>query len=184
MNFIIAVCIVLSYAIGAKSIIDSKYRPSIYSRVIWLFLAINNFASVLILKNNFTVILLAGLALLGNLSILLLSLKKSQKTFGRTELLSSILLAISLAVWTFTRLPLLNLTIGLIAHLIGGIPTYKKVIKNPRDEDTLFWLFFCIGSILTFIITNKTSVSAYLYPLYFALFDGLMVLLCLRRYIK
>lgn len=174
----------LSYGMGAKAISDNKYRPSIYSRTIWLLLAINNIASVIILKNNVAVILLAGLGLLGNLTIFLLSLKKSQKTFGQTELISLLLLIFSLAVWIFTRLPLLNLTIGLIAHFIGGIPTYKKAIKNPRDEDILFWFFFCIASILTFITTDKTNISAYLYPLYFALFDGLMLLLCFRRYVK
>ncbi|MDO8265056.1 MAG: hypothetical protein Q7T34_01645, partial [Candidatus Parcubacteria bacterium] len=118
---------------------------------------------MVVLKNNVTVILLAGLGLLGSLVILLLSLKKSQKVFGRTELITSLFLVFSLAVWIFTKLPLLNLTIGLIAHFIGGIPTYKKVIKNPRDENTLFWFFFGIASILTFITTDKTHISVYLY---------------------
>lgn len=184
MNWVITILIILSFAIGAKAILDNKYRPSIYSRIIWLLLSINNFASVIILRNNFTVILLASLSLLGNIVILSLSLKKSQKIFGRTELISSLLLVFSLAVWIFTRLPLLNLTIGLIAHLIGGIPTLKKAVKNPDDEDILFWLFFYVVAILTLINIDKTNFSAYLYPLYFALFDGIIVLLCLRRYIK
>lgn len=168
--------------IGARAIFNNKYRPNVFSRIIWLFLAVNNFVSVLVLKSSFPVLLLAGLSLLGNLVILLLSLKKSKNIFGRTELITSILLLASLAVWIFTKLPLLNLTIGLIAHFIGGTPTYKKVIKDPRDEDTLFWLFFALASALTLMSIHRTQFSDYLYPLYFALFDSLMVVLCLRRY--
>lgn len=173
-----------SYFMGAKAIYQRRYAPSIYSRVIWFFLAVNAFASVIALQNNPSVVLLAGLGLLGNLTILLLSLKHSKKVFGFTELIATLLLILSLGVWLITRLPLLNLTISLIAFFIGAIPTYKKVIKNPKDEDLLFWLFFALASLLTFIITDKTNLSNYLYPLYFAIFDGVMTLLCLRRYIK
>lgn len=166
---------------GAKSIIQGKYYPSIYSRVIWLLLAINAFASIVALKNSPGVFLLAGLGLLGNLLIFVLSLKKSKKVFGVTELISSVLLLLSLGIWVFTNLPLLNLTISLIAYFIGAIPTYRKVLKNPNDEDLLFWLFFALASLLTLVGTDKAHISAYLYPLYFAVFDGGMALLCLRR---
>lgn len=184
MNLIIALFVIASYAIGSRSIFKNKYKPSIYSRVIWLLLAINNLASVVLLKNNFSVLILAGLGLLGNLMILLLSVKKSQKTFGRTEIISTALLSLSLLIWIFTRLPILNLTIGLITHFIGGVPTYKKVINNPRDEDILFWFFFFMASLLAFLNIDRTNFSSYLYPLYFVLFDGLMTILSARRYLN
>lgn len=182
MDLAIVVCILLSYAIGSKAILDNKYRPSIYSRIIWLLFALNNFISVLILKNSTAVLILAGLGLLGNSIILVLSLKKSKQTFGMTEKITSLLLLVSLAVWIFTKLPLLNLTIGIIAHFIGGIPTYKNVLKNPKEEVTLFWFFFFLASALTLLKVEWNNISNYLYPLYFALFDGLMTLLCFRRY--
>jgi hypothetical protein len=169
---------------GAKSIYQNKYAPSIYSRIIWFLVACNSLLSVVALRNDFSVILLAALSLLGNILILTLSLRKSKRTFGSTEILSSVLLIISLFLWIFTRLPLLNLTISLIIFLIGGIPTYKKVIKNPKDEDLFFWLFFALASLLTLTITGRTGISGYLYPLFFSIFDGGMTILCLRRYIK
>lgn len=184
MNFLITFFVTLSYFVGAKAIVTNRYRPSIYSRAIWLLLALNSFASVLALKTAFPTILLAGLVLLGSLVIFLLSIKKSKKEFGQAEFISSILLILSLAIWIFTQLPLLNLTISLLAHFIGGIPTYKKVLKNPKDEDIPFWLFFFIGSLLTLLSTDTMIFSNYLYPLYFVLFDGGMVFLCMRRYVK
>lgn len=184
MSWIIALFVISSYSIAARAILKNKYHPSVYSRFIWLLLAINNFASIVALKSNNSTILLSGFVFLGSAVILLLSLRKAKRKFDKTEFISTALLILSLAVWIFTRLPLLNLTIGLTAHLIGGIPTYKKVLKNPKDEYVLFWLFFSIGSLLTLITANKTNVSDYLYPLYFVLFDGSIVLLCLRRYAK
>lgn len=169
---------------GAKSIYQNKYTPSIYSRIIWILVAFNSFLSVIFLGNNSSVILLASLSLLGNFLILALSLKRSKKVFGYTEIICSILLILSLIVWIFTRLPFLNLTISLIIFLIGGIPTYKKVIKNPRDEDLLFWLFFALASLLALVTTDKAHLSGYLYPLFFTIFDGGMTILCLRRYLR
>lgn len=182
INLLIILFVLLSYISGLKSILENKYRPSIYSRVIWLILVINNFISVLVLKNDLTVLILAGMALVGNLMIFIFSLKKSETTFGKTEFISSILIFISLGLWVFTRLPLLNLMIGIVAHFIGGIPTYIKVVKNPRDEDLFFWLYFFLASILALINIDQLSVSQYLYPLYFLLLNGGMTLLCLRRF--
>lgn len=184
MVALIIIFVVASYYFGAKAIIQNKYSPSIYSRIIWLLLATNSYASVVALKNNFEVLLLAGMGLLGSLLILLLSLRKAKQIVGATEIISTILLAISLCIWIFTKLPLLNLSIGLIAHFIGGIPTYTKVIRDPKDEDTLFWLFFAIATSISLISADKSQVSGYLYPLYLFIFECGMTLLCLRRYIK
>ncbi len=174
--------IFLSYFFGLKSIFDNRYRPNVYSRIIWFILVLNNFISVLLLNNNFSVLILAGLGLVGNFLILVLSLNKSERKFGKTEIISSVLIFLSLCLWIFTKLPFLNLTIGLIAHLIGGIPTFRQVIRKPREEDLFFWLFFFLGSIIALANTDLSSVSQYMYPLYFALLNGVMTLLCLRRY--
>src|SRR3989344_1787787 len=184
MDLAIVLFVMLSYISGSKAILNNKYRPSVYSRVIWLLLVTNGFISVLALRNSFAVILLAGLGVLGNLVILFLSLKKSSRIFGKTELVASIFLIFSLFVWLFAKLPFLNLSIGLIAHFIGGIPTYKRVINDPRDENIWFWFFFFIATMLTIISTDKTHISNYLYPLYYALFNGSMFLFCLRKYIR
>lgn len=170
-----------SYYVGARAIFNNKYQPSIYSRAIWFLLTINSFFSVIALKNSKFVILYGALGLIGNLIILILSIRKSPHIFGKTEALSSALLIISLIVWIIATIPLLNLCLGLIAHFIGGIPTIKRAYKKPNSENINFWLYFCLASILTVIIANKSALSDYLFPLYFALFDGLMVLLCLRK---
>lgn len=182
MYLLIMLFAVASYFLGAKAICQNKYYPSIYSRIIWLLTSINATASVILLKNNFYVIAFAIIGLLGSIVILLLSLKKSKRIFGMTEVISTALLIVSLAVWLFMDIPLLNLSIGLIVVLIGGIPTLKKVINDPKDENLLLWLLFTIASVITVIGADKSHLSGFLYPTAIAAFDGTMTLLCFRRY--
>ncbi|OGL36272.1 hypothetical protein A3F05_03095 [Candidatus Saccharibacteria bacterium RIFCSPHIGHO2_12_FULL_47_17] len=183
MIWLIALFTILSYSTATHAIFYDKYRPSIYTRIIWFGIAFNNFASVFALHNSPGIKLMATLAVAGNVAILSLSLKKSKRTFGKTELISSILLAASLIIWLTTHAPFLNLTIGLIANFIGGIPTIKKVIDDPRDEHFFFWFWFLLASSLAWISADSSQLSGYLLPAYVVFFDGLMVLLCLRRYL-
>ncbi|VVA44274.1 conserved membrane hypothetical protein [Candidatus Roizmanbacteria bacterium] len=184
MNLLIILLITASYFFGAKAILENKYFPNIYSRIIWLLLSINGLVSVILLKNNPSVILYALLGFLGSLLIFILSLKKSKKIFGPIEFISTIFLFLSLGFWIFTKLPFLNLSIGLIISFIGGIPTFVQVIKNPNDEDILFWLFFALGSFITLLDSDRSNISGYLFPLYFLVTNSAMTLLCLRRYLK
>ncbi len=183
MYFLIIVLISASYFFGSKSIVKNKYFPNIYSRVIWLLLSLNGLISVILLKNNFSVILYGILGFLGSFLILILSLKKSKKIFGPIELISTIFLFFSLGLWIFTKLPFLNLSIGLIVSFIGGIPTFVQVIKNPKDEDILFWFFFALGSFITILNSDRSNLSGYLFPLYYLITNSAMTLLCARRYI-
>lgn len=183
MNLLIILFISVSYFFGAKAILENKYFPNIYSRIIWLLLTLNGLISVILLKNNSSVILYAVLGFIGSLLILILSLKKSKKVFGPVEFISTIFLLVSLGLWIFTKLPILNLSIGLIVSFIGGIPTFVKVIKNPNDEDILFWLFFALGSFVTILDSNRSNLSGYLFPLYYLITNTVMTLLCSRRYI-
>lgn len=184
MNILIILFITASYFFGARAIYQNKYYPNIYSRIIWLLMSINNLISVIFLKNNPSIVLLAWLGFVGSLLILLMSLKKSQKIFGPIEFISTIFLLICLGLWLFTKLPFLNLLIGLMVGFVGGIPTFIKAIKDPESEDILFWLFFTLGSAVTMLSSDKTNISGYLFPLYHLVINGGMTLFCLRRYIK
>src|ERR1700677_3410476 len=99
-----------SYFVAIRSIFKNQYRPNLYSRIIWFFLALNSFASVVALKNAPIIITYGAFALVGNFTILALSWQKSPRLFGTSELISTILLTLSLLIWIFTDLPLLNLT--------------------------------------------------------------------------
>lgn len=175
---------IASYFFGAKAIVENRYRPNVFSRIIWLLIALNGLASVVLLRNSAAIILFAVLGFLGSFLIFALSIRKSKATYGPMEFVSTVLLLLSLAVWFFMRVPFLNLIIGLVITFIGGIPTYVKAIKDPYDENIPFWLFFTLASLVTLYDSDWSTLSGYIFPLYFLVSNAGMTLLCLRRFVK
>jgi len=170
-----------SYITGAIQILRDRYKPSVFSRIVWLLLAINSYAAVLVSHSGTSSIVLSFIFLLGNTLICLLSFWKGSRNFGRLEFVCLILLAISGFVWIAFSVPLINLGIGLAAHFIGALPTYKRVWENGSSESAAFWSLFCIASLLSIFAANGASIKDLLFPIYFTLFDGSMTVLALRK---
>jgi hypothetical protein len=170
-----------SYAVGIKQVIDDTYSPSIFSRCVWLLLAINSFAGVLLSSGSGAAILLAGVLLAGNAAMCLVSFWKGNKDFGRLELFCIGLLVISGLLWILVDAPLVNLGISLFAHLVGAIPTYRKVWSNPETESTPFWSLFLAASIISIFASEDFNLTTIIFPLYYTLFDGSMFILSIRR---
>lgn len=173
-----------SYSFGISSICHGKYQPSIYSRVVWLLIAINCFIGVLALNNSLGTLILTGISVLGSLLMLLSALKYSVHVFGTTEIICTILLSISVVLWIALDSPLMNVMLGLAAHFIGGIPSIIKAIKRADSENILFWFFFAVASILALIQADKGHIDKFAFSLYHVVFDGGMTILVARQYLK
>jgi hypothetical protein len=171
-----------SYIVGVTHMLQGKYAPSTFSRIIWFFLAINSLAGVIGSGGSKASILLAVIFLAGNGAICILSFWKGSKTFGRLEAICLVLLLLSVIIWIAFDSPLLNLLISLFAHFVGGGPTYKKVLHNPRSESTGFWSLFFIASALSLAANHGSTLSSIIFPLYYTAFDGGIFVLSLRRY--
>jgi hypothetical protein len=169
-----------SYFVGTREMLQGKYSPSLFSRIIWLLLSINAFVGV-ILTGTSSSIILALIFLLGNLSICIVSFWKGTRDFGLTEIICTVLLVVSILIWVFIQAPLINLTISLVAHFIAGIPTYKKVWLNPKSESVGFWSLFFIASLLSLFTIETFDIYKVIFPLYFTIFDGSMFLLAMRK---
>ena len=161
--------------------LKNNYAPSVFTRIVWLLLSINSFFGVLLSKSSQTSILLSAIIIIGSLAVCIVSLWKGNKTIGKLEYFCIFLLLISLLIWIFFKAPLVNLTISLFAHFVGGLPTYKKVWLNPKDESTAFWSLFFLSSLLSIFATDFTTAKAVIVPIYFTLFDGSLFFLTLRK---
>ena len=170
-----------SYVVGIREMFLGKYRPSTFSRVVWALIAVNNFAGVVLSHAGASAVVLGGIFLAGNIAICLVSFWKGTRTVGRLELLCLTLLLLSGLVWVFYRAPLVNLGISLFAHFIGGLPTYKRIWRHPKSESAGFWGFFFFASLLSVFATETLSFATLVFPVYFALFDGSMFFLSLRK---
>lgn len=178
---LIAVLGVASYAVGVQQMLTDRYSPSVFSRVIWVLLAVNSFAGVVLSGGSASSILLGGILLLGNIAICVVSFWKGTREIGAIEYVCILLLVSSIFIWIFSDAPLLNLSLSLFAHFIGGVPTYKKVLKDSRSESTAFWSLFFFASLLSVFTSEVTSLRSIVLPVYFVIFDGSMTLLTLRK---
>lgn len=171
----------LSYIAGLHSIVTHRYKPKVFSRTVWLLLAINGLIGLVSLGSENETILLSAVQVTGSLFILIGSLKYSVFTFGKVEIISSLLLFLSLLIWLFFDIPAINVGISLIAHFIGGIPTLIGVIKDPESENFLFWGLFGIASIITVATLDTYNIESLMFPLYFSIFNVTVASLAVRK---
>lgn len=174
----------ISYLIGFHAILKKGYRPNLFTRIVFLCLSINNLASVISLHNQYSTLVLAWVTFIGSLLIFFGAIIfKGERLWGISETISTTLLIISLLFWIFTDVPVINLSIGLVAHLLGSLPTVVRVIKKPESENIPFWLLFAIASIITLFSTHSGNIKDYLFATYFCIFDSSLAILAFRKYL-
>lgn len=170
-----------SYLVGLKQMLQGTYAPSVFSRVVWLLLAVISFAGVLASQGTVASIFLASVFLLGNAAICIMSFWKGTKESGRLEFICLGLLVVSGIIWVIFDAPLVSLCVNLFAHFVGAAPTYKRAWENPKSESASFWSLFFIASLLSIFASWGEPLQRIVFPVYFALFDGSMTFLSLRK---
>ena len=170
-----------TYISGVAQMLSGRYSPSFFSRGVWFLLGVNSFSGVLLGDGSTSSVALAGAFLVGNAAMFITSYKKGSREFGFTEKFSLAMLGMSAVAWFVVDAPLVNLWLGLIAHFIGAIPTFRRAIKRPESEQALHWYFFFVASVITIIASGERSVSTILFPVYFVLFDGSIIFLANRK---
>ncbi len=147
-------------------------------------LGIISFGTVLAGDGSPSAVILAATLLAGNTAVFLVSYKKGSREFGFVEKASLLLLGVSVAAWLLLDAPFIGLIISLVAHFIGGIPTIWRTIKREQNEQAVHWYFFFAACIITIASSNDRAITAILFPLYFAIFDGLIILLANRHKLR
>jgi hypothetical protein len=170
-----------SYVVGSRAIITGSYAPLVFSRVVWLLLSIISFAGVAASGSSAPAVLLAAVFLAGNAVICGLSFWKGTRGVGVLEYVCLAILAVSAAIWAVFDAPAISVAVSLLAHFVGGAPTYRSVWRDPRSESAGFWSLFFIASVLSLVTDLDQPVHQLIFPAYFVLFDGAMTVLSLRR---
>lgn len=171
-----------SYLFAFRNIWHGKYQPNVFSRGVWFLLAVNSFAGVVFSEGTKASIVLASLYLVGCLGMFILSFKNGHLKIGRLEIFCLILLGLSGILWITSSVPIVNLGLSILGHFIGALPTYKKVWLRPKSESKVFWGLFFLSSLLSVFASTGSPVEKQLLPIYFVLFDGGMLALCLRHF--
>jgi hypothetical protein len=172
---------IATYGSAVWQMLKNQYSPSFFSRGVWFLLGINSFATVLLGDGSKSSVILATTLFIGNGAVFIVSYKKGSRDFHIAEKISLGLLIISALVWAGLDAPFVGLIITLVAHFVGGIPTIWRTVKKAGVEQAYHWYFFFIASLLSIISSPDKSLTAILFPVYFAAFDGTMLLLINRK---
>lgn len=178
---LIALTGIVSYAFAVYNIHKGNYQPNLFSRAVWFLLNINTLIGILASQSPAASLLLGGILVFGSGLMLAFSIKCGRRHFGTTEFICVVLLALSLIVWLVFQAPLVNVSISLLAHSIGAVPTLRQVWKKPRTESKIFWMLFFVCSALSLIASSGQPLAMQLVPLYYTVFEGSMFLLSLRN---
>ena len=166
---------------GSWQIIRGIYKPNTFSRVIWFLFALNSFVAVVKSEGSSASALLAAIFAIGSGLICLLSFWKGTRSMGNLEWICLSLLFMSAGLWLIVDAPLINLSIGLLAHFIGAIPTLHRAWHDGSTESTAFWSLFCTASVLSIILSLGDPIQKIIFPIYFTFIDGVMTILSLRN---
>lgn len=172
---------IATYGSAVIQMLNDQYSPSFFSRGVWFLLGIVSFGAVLAGDGSPSAVLLAATLFTGNAMVFLVSYKKGSREFGNVEKISLLLLMTSVAAWVLLDSPFLGLIISLVAHFIGGIPTIWRTLKRPESEQAFHWYFFFAASIVTILNSEDRSITVILFPLYFMIFDGIIIILANRH---
>ncbi len=88
--------------------------------------------------------------------------------------------AVAVVSYALTRNGILAISLGIIADVIGYIPTFVKTYHHPGSEDPTFFAIEGLASLLGVFAIWQLRADI-LFPLYFTLCSVLMVTLIYRK---
>ncbi|TAL49041.1 hypothetical protein EPN83_02085 [Patescibacteria group bacterium] len=89
--------------------------------------------------------------------------------------------AVSLILWYVTKSAPVALYINILVDFLGLIPTIVKTYNNPSSESRLSWSMSTIGNFVNLLAINRLTLSIIIFPAYFLLNTGTILLLILFR---
>ncbi len=181
ISIIVFIFGLIAYTTAVVQMLQGVYQPSFFSRGVWFLLGVISFAGVFFGDGSSASIALAATLLIGNAAVFVVSYKKGSREFGYVEKISLVLLFVAVGAWVTFDSPYLALVISLVAHFIGGIPTVWRVFKRPESEQAYHWYFFFTGCVISIVASEDKALTAILFPVYFAAFDGLIIILANRK---
>lgn len=170
-----------SYGVLIYQLVKNQYQPSFFSRLVWFAQTIVSLITVVLSDGSPSAILLAAVFVVGNIPVACLSYFKGSREFNGIEKISTVMLIFTVAAWLLLDSALIGLVGSLLTHFIGGLPTIRRVIKNPKKERAVHWYFLLAAALISLLAVDSYTLKAALLPLYFTVFDIVVVTLSLRR---
>ncbi|MBP9756975.1 MAG: hypothetical protein KBD06_00055 [Candidatus Pacebacteria bacterium] len=170
-------------------------RPTVSGFVCWVLTDIVIFA-VMVTKGEISwqmvpyivgALILIGLCVRKSLLIAKLrgesgSLRDAFSDWCRRDTLCLASVVAAIAVWAINRNPDYAIYLTIFSFSVGTYAIVVPLIKNPRTESMFAWGMFLLGGLFGVAAIPAWTVTGALVPIYFAVMQAMMFVLCARRY--
>ncbi len=113
--------------------------------------------------------------------IALLSIKYGVGGTDKLDIICLIASFISLLMWYVFDSALIALVTNLFIDFFAALPTIKKSIYNPKEEDKFAWSITETGNLFNLFAINNMSFGVIVYPIYTFILDGIITSLLYRK---
>ncbi len=112
---------------------------------------------------------------LGNLTILVLSLRFGVGGYTRRDIAALILAGIGLVIWGVTREPTTALFISIAVDAIGASLTIIKAHRDPASETMSTWVLSDLSGLFAALAVGRASVPLLAYPVYVSIANSTVI---------
>jgi hypothetical protein len=117
---------------------------------------------------------------LGPAIIAALAIRYGKGGFSWFDLGCLAIAGLSVLAWVLTGSPAISLNVNLFLAVVGAVPTFRSVYRDPNAEPALVWGAFLLSNTLNLAAVEAWSWSSGGYPVYAVLAAGLVNLLIHR----
>lgn len=162
-----------------KSMLSGQAKPHRVTRLIVWLAAVAGVLGV-IHSPNLAGVIFAGIFFARATYLLIMSGLYGVGGSSRLDRYCLAIAVFALLIYWATGSGLLAITFGILADLIGYIPTFVKTWRDPKSEDPFFFSIEGLASFLAVIAIWQIRVDI-LFPIYFVLCSAAVVALIYRR---
>lgn len=114
----------------------------------------------------------------GPLLIFIVSVTKGERwKVTRFDILCGGSAAVGIVLWQVTSDPILALTFGILADILGGVPTVRKAFSAPQSEKAVPYLLSMASMCVTILTIHNWRFLDYAFPVYILMINTLIYLL-------
>lgn len=118
----------------------------------------------------------------GPLLIFLVSLSRGRHwKVGIFDILCGGSAAVGIVLWQMTSDPVMAVVFGILADILGGVPTIRKAYTTPSSEKAVPYLLSVCSMVLTISTIGDWQFVNYAFPVYILLINVLIYTLVATR---
>lgn len=122
--------------------------------------------------------------IIGQVFIIVFSLRTGYFAFTRFDYACIAVSLLSLILWVYTNNPLYALVLNVIIDALGTLAIARKLYLHPGTEDATAWTLAFFIAILNVFAVASFDISNALYPIYLVIANGLIAGLSYRHFTK